>query len=223
MKEVSVERNKWGLEMKKVFANIGTFSRVLRGCLSEAWENTDCHYHIPKSRFKDSVSDAQVRSALPRREKRVPRNAFLGSFRDCVVQAWKDTDVRYHIPKSQFMDAEDNGKAYHASQEGIWSKVGAHLRILKSCISTAWEESGHYYHLPKSQYQYPVFLKDKMDSAPKPEGLPPLTPLYVGLGVVGESSEEGWTAGSTQNPQDKVFVVPEGGAGGGRKPEISME
>ena len=223
MKRVSVERKIRGLKMKKLFARVGTFSRTLRECLSEAWLDSDCHYNIPKSRFKDPASDAQVRSALPRREKGVPRNAFLGSFRDCVAQAWKDTDVRYHIPKSRFMDAEDNGKTYHTTQEGIWSRVKAHLRILKSCISTAWDESGHYHHLPKSQYKYPVFLKDKMDSAPKPEGLPPLTTHYVGLGVVGESSEEGWTAGSKQNPQDKVFVVPEDGAGGGRKPEIGME
>ena len=220
---VSVERNIWGLEMKKVFANIGTFSRVLRGCLLEAWKDTDCHYHIPKSRFRDPVSDAQVRSALPRREKRVPRNAFLGSFRDCVVQAWKDTDVRYHIPKSQFMDAEDNGKTYHTPREGIWSRVGAHFRILKSCISTAWEETDHYYHLPKSRYQDPVFLKDKMDSAPKPEGMLLLKPPYIGLGVVGESSEEGWIVKPTKALQDKVFIIQETGPGTGREPEIELE
>ena len=50
-----------------------------------------------------------------------------------------------------------------------------------------------------------------------------LTPLYIGMGVVGESNEEGWSAGSSQDPLDKVFIVPEDGAGGGRKPEIGPE
>ena len=121
------------------------------------------------------------------------------------------------------MDAEDNGKTYHTPREGIWSRVGTHLRILKNCISTAWDETDHYYHLPKSSYQDPVFLKDKIDSAPKPEGRLLLTPLYMGLGVVGESSEEGWIAGSTQNPKNKVFIIPEDVAEADRKPEIKPE
>jgi len=209
--------------MMRFFSRVGVFFRIFRGCFSKAWQETDCHYNIPKSRFKDPVSDAQVRNALPKREKSVPRNAFLGSFRDCVAKAWEETDTQYYIPKTRFQDAEYNEKAYRYSREEIWSRIGAHFGILKSCLSTAWEETDHYYYLPKSRYQDPVFLKDKMDSAPKSKGLLLLKPHYIGQGVVGEINEEGWIAGSSQDPLDRVFVIHEDGAGGGRKPEIGSE
>ena len=40
--------------MKKILTSVSTFMGVLRGCLQQAWQDSDCHYNIPKSRFKDN-------------------------------------------------------------------------------------------------------------------------------------------------------------------------
>ena len=94
-RRVSVERNNGGSKMKKIFARTGSFFKALKGCLSEAWYDTDHHYHIPKSQFRESCGGGILVEPAPRRPKAPARNYFLGSFRDCVLTAWKVSDLDY--------------------------------------------------------------------------------------------------------------------------------
>jgi len=205
--------------MKRLMSDVGFFFRSLRGCIAQAWQDTDCHYNIPKSRFQDQThwagSGDEVSEGMEDRENKVGKkkpvrqNAFLGSFRDCVVQAWEDTDTRYHIPKSQFQDLEHNETAYRTSRKGIWRRLSEHLRILNDCISTAWAETDHYRYVPRSFYQDPVFVREKVAAAPRLKGMPLLTPLPYGMGVVGLSSKHCWTVNPAGGQQDDVFFIPE--------------
>lgn len=210
--------------MKRFIDSTGYFFRTLGGCISKAWQETDCHYHIPKSRFKDPASDAQVRSTLPKRRRRAPRNAFLGSFRDCVAQAWEDTYTRYHIPKSRFMDAEYNETAYRSSPgPGLLRRTGWFMVTLKQCISMAWEASDTFHHLPKSRYQDADHIRKLMKLSPKPRGNLLHMPFYIGRGfIVGDAGGKGWTVRPHDEEPDEVFFIPDQQPGAGDKPEIEM-
>jgi hypothetical protein len=224
--------------MKWFINSAGFFFRTLKGCIAEAWHNTDCHYHLPRSRFKDPASGEEERGSDPPRRKIPQRNAFLGSFRDCVAKTWREADRQYYIPKSRFQDpeykqtaysasqiqVEHNGKAHSASQvQGVFGRIKIFLVTLKSCISTAWKESDHYHHLPKSRYQDPEFVREKIQKAPKPQGKLVLRPLIIGLGVVDENIEDGWTVGPSVGQPDEEFIVPDDAAGIDRKPEIGPD
>lgn len=81
------------------------FFRTLGNCISRTWKETDSHYHIPKSRFADSVNSSagQEGAAGPGGACRVAD--FVGCFR----VAWKAADDYYHIPKTRFRRAEVEG------------------------------------------------------------------------------------------------------------------
>ena len=210
--------------MKRFVSGVGVFFSSLGGCFSKAWQDSDCHYYIPKRRFGGDATEGKGGGSLPRQEKPVPRNAFLGSFRNCVGKAWEEADTWYHIPKSRFGDPEFNQTAYSAAEvQGVLHRVGAFFRKLGDCVSMAWKESDHYYHLPKSRYQDPAFVREKMAAAPKPRNTYILRPAIIGMGVAGEGIEDGWLARSSRNQPDEGFIVPEGGAGDSRKPEIELE
>ncbi len=210
--------------MKKYFASAGVFFTTFRSCVQKAAMDTEVQYYIPKSRFQDPSLEEEKSSGLPRQEKPVPRNAFLGSFRNCVGKAWEEADTWYHIPKSRFGDPEFNQTAYSAAEvQGVLHRVGAFFRKLGDCVSMAWKESDHYYYLPKSRYQDPAFVREKMAAAPKPRNTYILRPAIIGMGVAGEGIEDGWLARSSRNQPDEGFIVPEGGAGDSRKPEIELE
>ncbi|MDF1525933.1 MAG: hypothetical protein RRA15_11625 [bacterium] len=209
--------------MKRFVGSVGVFFSRLGGCFSKAWQDSDRHYHIPKSRFGGGNTGGEGGGCLPRQEKPVPRNAFLGSFRDCVGRAWEEADTWYHIPKSRFADPEFNQIAYSAAEvQGVLGRVGVFFRTLGDCVSMAWKESDHYHHLPKSRYQDPGFVREKMATAPKPQARFVIRPLIVGMGVAGEGIEDGWLARPSRYRYDEEFIVPEDG-GGSRKPEIELE
>jgi hypothetical protein len=199
--------------MEKLLYKVVTFPGILKSCISETWREADSHYHIPKSRFKDPGPVEESLGSVGRQEKPIPRNAFLGSFRGCVAQAWEEVDTKYYIPKSRFGDPEYNQTAYRASQvRGVRSRVGNFFKAFENCISLAWEESDHFYYLPKSRYQDPVYLRGKMETAPKPKDRLVMRPLTIGMGVAGESVEEGWLAKPSQIQPDEQFIVPDDGA-----------
>lgn len=100
------ERNFWGYTMKRMFGRLKTFYTLLKGCLREAWQDTDSRYHIPKSRFKDQKQPVYAAHNDPPRRWKMKRNAFVGSFRDCVITAWEASDKKYHIPKSRYRSGE---------------------------------------------------------------------------------------------------------------------
>jgi hypothetical protein len=209
--------------MKKFFTSAGVFFTTFRSCVQKAAMDTEVQYYIPKSRFQDPSLEEEKSSSVPRQEKPAPRNAFLGSFRDCVGKAWEEADTWYQIPKSRFADPEFNQTAYSASQvQGVLSRVGDFFRKLGDCVSMAWKESDHYYYLPKSRYQDPGFVWEKMAAAPKPRGRHIIRPLIIGLGVAGEDIEDGWLARPSGYQYGEEFIVPEDG-GGSRKPEIGPE
>jgi hypothetical protein len=209
--------------MKGSINKLGFFFRTLGGGFFKAWQDSDCYYHIPKSRFNDRVSEDKERDNIPRQQKSAPRNAFLGSFRDCVATAWDEADRQYHIPKTRFMDAKYNGIAYRSSPEpGFVSRIFRFMVTLKHCISMAWDASDIFYHLPKSRYQDPDFIRDLMKLTPSPPGKLLIKPYTVGLGVVvGESTSEGWAVRPSVEAPGEGFVVPD--EAGPRKPEITPE
>ncbi len=210
--------------MKKMLVSVGTFFRVFKACLSEAWQDTECHHHIPKSRFRDNPEEENASDPSIPSLKIPAKNAFLGSFRDCVAKAWADSDEQYHIPKNRFQDLEFNEAEYSASQvPGVLSRIGDSIKTLKSCISTAWKESDHYDHFPKSRYQDRGFVREMMGTALKPQGQFIIRPPVVGLGVVGESPEDGWTVRPSGSQPEEEFIVPDDVAGFSRKPEIEPE
>jgi hypothetical protein len=210
--------------MKKFLGSAGVFVKTLRRCLSDAWSDCDCHYHIPKSRFKDPVPGSQEQVNRAEGPRKVRRNAFLGSFRDCVLSAWDAADREYHIPKSRFLDPEHNRTAYRSSSgPGFAARVGAFLATLGSCISVAWKESDHYYHLPKSSYQNAEFVKEKIRSAPRPQGKLLYRPYVTGIGeVVGEGAGSGWTVNAWDDARGEAFLPPEETAGMGGKRELEI-
>lgn len=95
-----------GLKMKRMILNAGNFFRVLRKCLSEAWRDTDCNYHIPKSRYQDTEYN---RSAY--RSSAGP-GFWSWSWRSlltlihCISVSWEASDTFYHLPKSRYQDAD---------------------------------------------------------------------------------------------------------------------
>lgn len=92
--------------MKSSVKRVGRLFRILGGCLSQAWKDSDCHYHIPKSRFNDNFGKAVSEVSSKSGPKAPAKNYFLGSFRDCLLSAWRASDVDYHIPKSRFKEKE---------------------------------------------------------------------------------------------------------------------
>jgi len=153
---------------------------------------------------------------------------FFRTLRGCISRTWQEADSHYHIPKSRFGDAEYNQTAYSSTQvQDVHGKVGTFFRTLKSCISMAWKESDHYYHLPKSRYQDPVFVREKMTAAPRPQGKFFKGSFTVGLGISGERTEDGWSISRPGEPSgfrpDEEFIVPDDGADFSRKPEIGPE
>ena len=224
MTRVSVERNVRGLKMKKLFVSAGVFLRTFRSCIERAAKDTETHYYIPKSRFRGADSDRAGLPVVTGPGNSWPFQGFFHNLRSCISKAWEETDSQYHIPKSRFQDLEYNGTAYSAPQvQGVFSRIGTFLWTVKSCISTAWEESEHYYHLPKSRYQDPGFVREKMDTAPKPEVKLLISPRVVKLGVVGENTEDGWAVRPSGSQPDEEFFVPDDVAGLSQKPEVTPE
>jgi hypothetical protein len=105
----------------------------------------------------------------------------------------------------------------------VLSRIGDSIRTLKSCISTAWKESDHYDHFPKSRYQDRGFVREMMETVPKPKGQLLIRPIFVGHGVVSEGTEDGWTVRPSASRPEEKFIVPDDVAGFTRKPEIGPE
>ena len=90
--------------MKRFVSSVGVFFSCLGGCFSKAWQDSDCHYYIPKSRFADpefnqtAYSAAEVQGVLSR------VGVFFRTLGDCVSMAWKESDHYHHIPKSRYQD-----------------------------------------------------------------------------------------------------------------------
>ena len=78
--------------MRVTVERMGAFLRTLKDCMAAARRDADAWYHIPKSRFRDhrGKGNPGIQSASKRRSQ--PRNAFLGSFWDCVLKAWEDSE-----------------------------------------------------------------------------------------------------------------------------------
>lgn len=208
--------------MKKLLSRAGAFFRVFGGCVSDAWKDSDCHYHIPKSRFNGNYGGEGAELPSSPRRKAPPTNYFLGSFRDCLLTAWKVSDNEYHIPKSRFLDPEYNRNAYRSSTDpGLLSKMSTFLWTLKSCIAMSWEASDIFYHLPKSRYQEAEFIRELMKLAPEPEGKLLYRPYMIGHGfVVGEAEGKGWRVPIPDESLKNVFIAPEMIPGADYKPEL---
>ena len=110
--------------MRGYVYRLGTFFRNLKGCMAAANRDSDTWYHLPKSRFKDNDGGEGAVESGPPQSKVPPGNYFLGSFRDCVLTAWKVSDQEYYIPKSRFQDEEYYGIAYRSpAKPGLLSKM----------------------------------------------------------------------------------------------------
>jgi len=209
--------------MNKLVKRIRVFFGTFGSCVTGAWLDSDQHYHIPKTRFNGNSKRGCEEEPVRLREKSPAKNYFLGSFRDCLLTAWRASDEDYYIPKTRFMDADFNESAYRAPPgPGILRQVGNFFGTLKSCFTTAWEEAGHYHHLPKSSYQDPVFVKEKMESAPKPRRLLVHTLPFVEVGVVGGSAGDGWMVTTPEDQTEDLFFVPGKGGEEDSKPELEM-
>ena len=208
--------------MKRMLKSAATFTMVLRGCLKQAWQDSDCQFHIPKSRFQDNGGEENVVETSPRREKAPAKNYFLGSFRDCVLAAWETADREYNIPKSRLIDTQFNQTAYRSSSKlGFVRRTGRFLSTLKHCISVSWEASDTFYNIPKSRYQNADFILELMKLAPSPKGKLVYRPFSIGRGVIlGEATGRGWQVEPPDLVRKEVFIVPETVPGPGGEPEL---
>ncbi len=223
---VSVERDKGGTTMKRMFVSASVFFKILKGCLSAAWQDSDCHYHIPKGRFKDNGGEENSTESSPQRPKAPAKNYFLGSFRDCVLAAWEASDQDYYIPKNRFQDVDFNKTAYRSSTgPGLFRRVGGFLSTFRHCISMSWEASDTFYHLPRRSYRNADFVRDLMKLSPEPEGKLLYRPYTIGRGVVlCEGTGKGWSVGPSDEKPERIseFISPPGAPGPGDKPELEM-
>ena len=210
--------------MKNSIDRLGRFYRNLRVCMGDAYRDTDTWYHIPKSRFNGGPEERKQLEYLSESVKRPATNAFMGSFRDCLLSAWKASDRDYHIPKSQFQDQEFNNTAYRAEVEsGPLGRVGKFLSSLSGCLKASWEASDTFYHLPKSRYQEPRFIRELMDLAPQANGKLKYRPYMIGRGFVfGEASGKGWYVEPPEELFKDILYVPEMEAGPGGKQDLKI-
>lgn len=93
-----------GMKMKKYFLSVVAFFRTLRSCIETAARDTEAHYHIPKSRFRDSGSAAEGLPASAKTQNYILFSRFFNTFGNCISQAWKECESQYHIPKTRFRD-----------------------------------------------------------------------------------------------------------------------
>ena len=208
--------------MKRIILSANAFFRALRGCLREAWQGTDCHYHIPKSRFKDDPGEKVAAGPSISWWNAAPKNYFLGSFRDCLLTAWETAEKEYHLPKSRLMDSEFKGTTNKVvSKPDFVTSVERFFYTLRSCISMAWEVSETFYYLPKSRYQNADFIRELMKLAPEPPGKLLIRPYTFGHGVVvGEAAGKGWNVPVPDKLYKNVFIAPEMVPGEEYKPEV---
>ena len=137
--------------MKKILTSASTFMGVLRGCLQQAWQDSDCHYNIPKSRFADpefnqtAYSAAEVQGVLSR------VGVFFRTLGDCVSMAWKESDHYYHLPKSRYQDpsfVREKKAAAPKSQDRL------HIRPLILGVGVAGENNEDGWLARPSGYKY---------------------------------------------------------------------
>jgi len=212
--------------MKRFLSRAGVFFRTFRSCVSGAWQDADRHYHIPKSRFNGNSGERGQDSPSPQQQKAPAKNYFLGSFRDCLLAAWKASDRDYYIPKSRFQDMDFNKTAYRSSPEpGVFRKVGRFFLTVRHCISMAWEASDTFYHLPRRSYRDADFVRELMSLAPNPPGTLLIRPYTIGRGVVVcEGTGRGWTVEPLEEKVEEMsdFFIPPDAPGPGDKPELEM-
>ena len=103
--------------MKKILTSASTFMGVLRGCLQQAWQDSDCHYNIPKSRFQDiDYNETAYRSSTgPGPFRRV--GGFLSTVSHCISMAWEASDTFYNLPKRSYRNADFVRELMHLSPE----------------------------------------------------------------------------------------------------------
>lgn len=96
--------------MKMIWTRVSNFFRIVRNCMDKAARDTDTHYYIPKSRFRDrDLSGSEP--GLPQGSGSVGSlRGFFQNLGDCLATAWKESDSYYHIPKTRFRDAAENGQ-----------------------------------------------------------------------------------------------------------------
>ena len=87
--------------MKEQVTGRGMFFRTLRNCMSEAWQEADSEYHIPKSRFQRDRSQELGDGTSPDERGNSMKKYYFRRFRNCFAFAWEASDRHYHIPKSR--------------------------------------------------------------------------------------------------------------------------
>ncbi|UCF88925.1 MAG: hypothetical protein JSV70_01325 [bacterium] len=214
--------------MKNITGRLGVFFRNLRACVTSSAREADTHYHIPKSRFKAQYQDGEDHPATAPPRKAPARNAFLGSFRDCFLKAWRDSDDHYYLPKTRLADTEYNRSAYREplDDNDFLDTLIRFPATLMSCIAMAWKASDILHHLPKSGYQDREYVNGLMNSVPKPSGkvvIQPFRPFTAEFGVVGgDGLQEGWTVGLAGKEPDRDFFITDEMVGSHGKPEIEV-
>jgi len=103
------------MKMKKLFESAGVFFGVLKSCMQKAARDTDTHYYLPKSRFRGS--DPQD-AGLPVKAE-CGNSGQIGSFfhnlKGCLSTAWRESDDKYHIPKTRFKGGMEDGRIYRSA------------------------------------------------------------------------------------------------------------
>lgn len=101
--------------MKKFISNVGGFFKTLGGCITKTWQEIDSHYYIPKIRFQDREYNRTAYSASQVQGGVGKIGTFLGILKSCISTAWEQSDSLYHIPKTRFRDAAENGEGCRSS------------------------------------------------------------------------------------------------------------
>lgn len=210
--------------MKKLVNRLVTFVRNVGGCMAAANRDSDTWYHIPKSRFNGGAEERRRLDYLSDPVERPAKNYFLGSFRDCLLSAWKASDRDYHIPKSRFQDPGFNQSAYRPPPEpGLLRHVTRFLGTLSECVRASWEASDTFYHLPRSRYQKAEYIRELMNLAPVRNGKLLYRPYTIGSGFVrADEGGRGWTIEDGKKEPGEPFFFPQMAAGAERPPEVEM-
>lgn len=101
--------------MKRLFKGTVGFFRTFGSCVEKAARDTDQHYYIPKSRFREHDPASIELTYDAGHGKTGQFRTFFHTLRNCISTAWDESDSKYHIPKTRFRDAADNGRGRQPS------------------------------------------------------------------------------------------------------------
>jgi hypothetical protein len=101
--------------MKRLFKVTVGFFRTLGSCVEKAASDTEQHYYIPKSRFRDH-DPAGFELTEHAGQGNIARfRAFVHTLRNCISTAWQESDRQYYLPKTRFRDAGGKGRGRQPS------------------------------------------------------------------------------------------------------------